>query len=65
VPFSWFCIVDYQMKAAKERLSQMGLPLYSLTDFESLVSVAVEDGLIDRKGGFALRCWHDEPKSVS
>ncbi len=52
-------IVDYQMPVAKEKLSESGMHLFSLTDFSSLVDTAFELELINLQNKNDLYNWHD------
>lgn len=59
------CVVDYEMQAAKSRLSDLSIQLYSLTNFTALTSAAFELNLINREGFNLLREWHADPKAWS
>lgn len=59
------CVVDYEMQAAKERLRNQSIQLFSLTDFTSLVEAAFELNLIDQAGTNLLKEWHADPKAWS
>lgn len=59
------CVVDYEMKGAKERLRNLSIQLFSLTDFTSLISQAFELNLIDQDGLSLLKEWHADPKAWS
>ncbi len=59
------CVVDYEMKAAKERLNNLSIQLFSLTDFTSLTKAAFELRLIDQTGMDLLKEWHADPKAWS
>ncbi len=58
-----FCIVDYEMAAAKERVKNAGLPLYSLTTFTTICELALENKIITKDDGEMLRDWHRDPKN--
>ena len=59
------CVVDYEMQGAKDRLSNLSIQLFSLTDFTSLTLAAFELNLIDQKGMDLLKEWHADPKAWS
>lgn len=59
------CVVDYEMKGAKDRLSNLSIQLFSLTDFSSLILSAFELNLIDQQGLNLLKEWHADPKAWS
>lgn len=59
------CVVDYQMPEAAERLKKLSINLWSLTDFSSLISSALELNLIDDEGLQLLEKWHSDPKKWS
>ena len=61
VPQACFCIVDYQMKSSRELLSKYSLPLFSLTDFTTLVNVACDLQKITGNDKDILYKWHDNP----
>ncbi|MDH5580437.1 MAG: orotate phosphoribosyltransferase [Bdellovibrionales bacterium] len=57
------CIVDYQMDAAKKRLEDMGIKLFSLTNFENLVKVLNEKSQLTEQENELLISWHKDPKN--
>jgi orotate phosphoribosyltransferase len=59
------CIVDYQMDSSIIRLKDLGISLYSLTDFEHLVEAALELNFINQEGKNLLTHWHADPKEWS
>lgn len=59
------CVVDYEMAGAKERLRNLSIQLFSLTDFTSLTMAAFELNLINQDGLNLLREWHADPKAWS
>ena len=52
-----FSIVDYEMVNSKRVLHENLLELSSLTDFTSIVQVALDQGAIDAKGKDILQTW--------
>lgn len=59
------CVVDYEMPEAADRLQKLSINLWSLTDFSSLISSALELKLIDDEGMQLLKNWHSDPKKWS
>lgn len=62
---SCLCVVDYEMQGAKDRLSNLSIRLFALTDFTSLTLAAFELNLIDKDGMNLLKEWHADPKAWS
>lgn len=58
-------IVTYQMEAAQKVLNDWNLPLYSLTDFNSLSQTALDLGKINGRGKELLDQWQKNPKGWS
>ncbi len=59
------CIVDYEMPEAKKQLQALGIKLWALTDFTSMVKSALEMKIIDEEGERLLLNWHSDPKKWS
>lgn len=59
------CIVDYQMKTAQKRAKELSLTLHSLTDFQFLLTAALELNFISLEGKKLLIQWQDDPKEWS
>jgi orotate phosphoribosyltransferase len=59
------CVVDYEMAVAQDRLSNLSIQLFALTDFTSLTMAAFELNLIDQAGLNLLKEWHADPKAWS
>lgn len=55
------CLVDYQMKSARERLNRLSLNLYSLTQFEMILQAATELGVLHENDLALLRSWQQDP----
>ncbi len=62
---SCLCIVDYEMKAAKAKLADLGIDLYSLTDFTSLSLAALELNLVNQAEFELLVDWQSDPQKWS
>ncbi len=56
-----FSIFTYDFDRATQRFSDIGVPLYTLTDYKTLVNVAVEKGMIDGDELELLSSWRDHP----
>lgn len=59
------CVVDYEMSGAQERLRNLSIQLFALTDFTSLTMAAFELNLINKDGLTLLKEWHADPKAWS
>ena len=59
------CVVDYEMKAAQQRLGDLSIKLLSLTDFTSLTKAAFELELVKEEELVLLNEWHADPKKWS
>ncbi|MGE7215591.1 orotate phosphoribosyltransferase [Priestia koreensis] len=58
-------IFTYEMDAARELFKKEGLISYSLTDYSTLVQVAVEKGTIEEADLEKLLKWREDPSSES
>jgi orotate phosphoribosyltransferase len=56
-----FCIVDYQMPASAEVLNKYKIPLYSLTNFSQIITIAQELKLLKPDEIDLLKSWHLDP----
>lgn len=54
-------IFTYDFEKASKRFEEAGIPLYSLTDYKTLVNVAVEKGTIDGDDLELLSSWREHP----
>lgn len=54
-------IFTYELEKGKEQLQQANVPVVSLTDFSTLVSVAKEKGLIEAADLEKLSAWRRNP----
>jgi orotate phosphoribosyltransferase len=54
-------IFTYDFDKAGDRFKEAGVPLYSLTDYKTLVNVAVEKGTIDGDDLDLLSSWREHP----
>lgn len=54
-------IVSYGMKKSRVSFSEAGLSLHSLTDFDAIIRVAVEEGYIEEKQRKGLLMFRDNP----
>lgn len=55
------CIVDYEMQNAKEVLKELGLSLYSLTNFSSICDASKKAGRINDEEFKLLHAWQMDP----
>jgi orotate phosphoribosyltransferase len=62
-PVATFCLVDYQMNNAMSKVRDWGMPFFSLTNFKSIVEVALELGSITQSESDALWDWQGDPAS--
>jgi len=58
-----FCIVDYQMPASAEVLQKYKIPLYSLTNFSQIITIAQELKMLKPEEIDLLKSWHKDPVS--
>jgi len=58
-------IFTYNMKRGLERLSEAGVTNYSLTDFDTIVQVAVDEGYIAASDAARLMAFRDNPSDES
>lgn len=56
-----FSIFTYDFDKASQRFEDAEVPIYTLTDYKTLVNVAVEKGLIDGDDLELLSSWRDHP----
>lgn len=54
-------IFTYDFDKASKRFTDIGVPVYTLTDYKTLVNVAVEKGIIDGDDLELLSSWRDHP----
>ena len=54
-------IISYGMPEAVEAFARAGVQLHPLTNFETVLQVATERGIIDETGAASVREWLDEP----
>ncbi|HBX65379.1 MAG: orotate phosphoribosyltransferase [Balneola sp.] len=54
-------IFTYDFDKASQRFENANVPVYSLTDYKTLVNVAVEKGIIDGDDLDLLSSWRDHP----
>ena len=54
-------IFNYGFEIAKEAFDSYGLPLKSLTDYESLIDLAIKQGIVSEKDQNTLLNWRLDP----
>lgn len=60
-----FCIVSYQMKNMENLLQKLGISLFSLTDFSSILEVSKELLKLSNENISDLQEWHKNPETWS
>lgn len=55
-------IFTYDFEKSTQRFKDANVPVYTLTDYKTLVNVAVEKGLIDGDDLELLSSWRDHPE---
>ena len=55
-------IFDYQFSRAAKGLKRAKLPIITLTDFETMLDVAIDSGRITPADAENLRLWHQDPE---
>lgn len=55
-------IFTYDFDKASKRFEDHGIPVYTLTDYKTLINVAVEKGIIDGDDLELLSSWRDHPE---
>lgn len=58
-------IFTYGLHRAAEAFAASGVPLYTLTDYPTLLEVAAESGALDEDDRLSLRDWYRDPVSWS
>lgn len=58
-------IFSYGLEAATERFASASFPLYTLTDFPTLLDVAAETGALDETARQILQQWQADPEAWS
>ena len=56
-------IFDYQFSPAAKALKRAKLPIITLTDFETMLDVAMDSGKITQADADTLQLWHSDPES--
>lgn len=54
-------IFTYGFEKATEKFSRLGIPVYCLTDYQTLIEVAVEEGKIKEADLELLNAWRENP----
>lgn len=54
-------IFTYGFENATERFNELGIPVYCLTDYKTLIEVAVEQGVINKDDLDLLNAWRENP----
>ncbi|MHA0855878.1 orotate phosphoribosyltransferase [Paenibacillus sp. CMAA1364] len=62
-PLAVLAIFSYQLKQAVNAFAQEGIPLLSLSNYEALMEVALQQGKIEADDVDALKAWREDPSS--
>jgi orotate phosphoribosyltransferase len=54
-------IFTYGFKEAQDNFEEYNVELKSLTDYESLISLAIEKGIVSEKDQESLKSWRNDP----
>lgn len=57
-----FAIISYNFAEALEKFAEAGVRLHSLTDFDTVLEVATERGMVDAAGAASVREWLGDPR---
>jgi orotate phosphoribosyltransferase len=55
-------IFTYDFDEAAKRFEDINVPIYTLTDYKTLVNVAIEKGVIDGEDLDLLSSWREHPQ---
>ena len=56
-------IFDYQFSSAAKALKRAKLPVITLTNFETMLDVAIDEGNITQADADTLQQWHSDPEN--
>ena len=56
-------IFDYQFSSAAKALKRSKLPIITLTNFETMIDVAMDSGKITQTDADTLQHWHNDPET--
>ena len=56
-------IYDYQFSMASKALKRAKLPIITLTNFETMLDVALDGGTINQADADTLQQWHSDPEN--
>ena len=56
-------IFDYQFSTAAKALKRAKLPIITLTNFETMLDVAMDSGKITQADADTLQLWHSDPEN--
>jgi orotate phosphoribosyltransferase len=56
-------IYDYQFSMASKALKRAKLPMITLTDFETMLDVAIDNDSISHADAETLSQWHSDPEN--
>lgn len=61
--YAVFCIFTYGFDKAINRFKEADIPVHTLTDYTTLIEVAVDNGYIDQKDLKTLNDWRKRPET--
>jgi orotate phosphoribosyltransferase len=56
------CIFTYGFAKASEKFERLGIPVYCLTDYSTLIDVALKEGHIQKSDVELLNAWRENPE---
>jgi len=56
------CIFTYGFAKASEKFERLGIPVYCLTDYKTLIDVALKEGHIQKSDIELLNAWRENPE---
>lgn len=54
-------IFSYELQESEQAFSEIGVPLFTLTNFRHLLDVAASEGKLDVRGAESLAAWRRDP----
>lgn len=58
-----FCIFTYGFDKSDQKFEDADIPVYTLTDYSTLIDVAIEEGYVDEEALETLNKWRANPES--
>jgi orotate phosphoribosyltransferase len=57
------CIFTYEFALSRDAFAAAGIPYYSLTNYPTLISLAIERGIVGSQEEEILLKWKDNPSA--